>query len=83
MRWGSRTGEEEVFIFESYTRTAQILMDTIAEAHFYYIDKPLTPSLAKDVIDSINRKLSAYVTAPPAAEGLVVISLGKKLFYYR
>ncbi|HGU7191653.1 TPA: phage tail sheath subtilisin-like domain-containing protein, partial [Yersinia enterocolitica] len=42
--WGSRTCEEEVFIFESYTRTAQILMDTIAEAHFYYIDKPLTPS---------------------------------------
>lgn len=61
--WGSRTCEEEVFIFESYTRTAQILMDTIAEAHFYYIDKPLTPSLAKDVIDGINRKLSAYVTA--------------------
>lgn len=61
--WGSRTCEEEVFIFESYTRTAQILLDTIAEAHFYYIDKPLTPSLAKDVIDGINRKLSAYVTA--------------------
>ncbi|HDL8284678.1 TPA: phage tail sheath protein [Yersinia enterocolitica] len=61
--WGSRTCEEEVFIFESYTRTAQILLDTVAEAHFYYIDKPLTPSLAKDVIDGINRKLSAYVTA--------------------
>ncbi|WP_145490007.1 phage tail sheath protein [Yersinia rohdei] len=61
--WGSRTCEEEVFIFESYTRTAQILLDTIAEAHFYYIDKPLTPSLAKDVIDGINRKLSSYVTA--------------------
>lgn len=61
--WGSRTCEEEVFIFESYTRTTQILLDTVAEAHFYYIDKPLTPSLAKDVIDGINRKLSAYVTA--------------------
>lgn len=61
--WGSRTCEVETFIFESYTRTAQILMDTVAEAHFFYIDKPLTPSLAKDIVDGINRKLSAYVTA--------------------
>ncbi|CAM3520355.1 phage tail protein [Rouxiella silvae] len=61
--WGSRTCDAETFIFESYTRTAQILADTIAEAHFAYIDKTLTPSLAKDIVDGINRKGSALVTA--------------------
>ncbi|WP_315709001.1 phage tail sheath subtilisin-like domain-containing protein [Brenneria uluponensis] len=61
--WGSRTCDRETFLFESYTRTAQIIADTIAEAHFFYIDKPLTPSLAKDVVDGINRKLTALVTA--------------------
>lgn len=61
--WGSRTCDNETYIFESYTRTAQILADTIAEAHFSYIDKPLTPSLVKDVIDGINKKLTALVTA--------------------
>ncbi|WP_192457693.1 phage tail sheath subtilisin-like domain-containing protein [Musicola keenii] len=61
--WGSRTCDTETYIFESYTRTAQILADTVAEAHFSYIDKPLTPSLAKDTIDGINKKLSALVTA--------------------
>ncbi|MEI7367010.1 phage tail sheath protein [Pectobacterium sp. 1950-15] len=61
--WGSRTCDRETYLFESYTRTAQILADTIAEAHFFYIDKPLTPSLAKDIVDGINRKLTALVTA--------------------
>lgn len=61
--WGSRTCDTETWIFESYTRTAQILADTIAEAHFPYVDKPLTPSLIKDIVDGINRKGTALVTA--------------------
>lgn len=61
--WGSRTCDKETYIFESYTRTAQILADTIAEAHFAYIDKPLTPSLVKDIVDGINKKLASLVTA--------------------
>ena len=61
--WGSRTCDAEIYIFESYTRTAQIVGDTVAEAHFYYIDKPMTPSLAKDIVDGINKKLTSYVTA--------------------
>lgn len=61
--WGSRTCDKETYFFESYTRTAQFLADTIAEAHFFYVDKPLTPSLVKDVVDGINRKLTALVTA--------------------
>jgi len=61
--WGSRTCDEETYFFESYTRTAQILADTIAEAHFPYVDKPLTPSLIQDIVDGINRKGAALVTA--------------------
>ena len=55
--WGSRTAEvPEFFFFENYTRTAQVLADTIAEAHFTYVDKPLHPSLVKDLLESINSK---------------------------
>jgi uncharacterized protein len=55
--WGSRTTEvPEFFYFENYTRTAQVLADTIAEAHFTYVDKSLHPSLVKDLIESINAK---------------------------
>ncbi len=57
--WGQRTTEEpEFFYFENYTRTAQVLADTIAEAHFSFNDKPLHPSLIKDIINSINAKFS-------------------------
>ncbi|CAM3783832.1 phage tail sheath subtilisin-like domain-containing protein [Xenorhabdus thuongxuanensis] len=59
--WGNRTCDETYF-FEVYTRTAQILADMIAEAHFSYIDKTLTPSLVKDVVDGINRKGAQLVT---------------------
>ena len=56
--WGSRTCEEPggFFYFESYTRTAQVLADTIAEAHFAYVDVPLHPSLVRDLLESINAK---------------------------
>lgn len=55
--WGSRTcAEDESFQFETATRTAQILADTIAEGVAYYIDKPLYPSIVRDLIESINAK---------------------------
>ena len=55
--WGSRTcSDEPLFAFESATRTAQILADTIAEAMMWAVDKPLHPSLVKDIIESINAK---------------------------
>lgn len=56
--WGSRTCEAPggFFYFESYTRTAQVLADTIAEAHFAYVDVPLHPSLVRDLLESINAK---------------------------
>lgn len=57
--WGSRTcaGPESLFAFENYTRTAQIIADTVAEAHLWAVDKPLHASLAKDIIEGINAKL--------------------------
>ena len=55
--WGSRTcSDEPLFAFENYTRTAQILRDTIADAQMWAIDKPLTPGLIKDILGSINAK---------------------------
>ncbi|KAA0621576.1 hypothetical protein E2K71_21160, partial [Escherichia coli] len=32
--WGNRTPETNSYIFEVYTRTAQVLADSIAEAQF-------------------------------------------------
>lgn len=55
--WGSRTcADDPLFAFENYTRTAQILADTIAEAHMWAVDKPMHPSLVKDIIEGINAK---------------------------
>lgn len=53
--WGSRTcSDDPLFAFENYTRTAQILSDTIADAHMWAVDKPMHPTLAKDIIEGIN-----------------------------
>ncbi|ETT00154.1 phage tail sheath protein [Providencia alcalifaciens] len=61
--WGSRTcSDDPLFTFESYTRTAQVLADTMAEAHDWAIDKPLTPTLTKDIIDGINAKLRSLTS---------------------
>lgn len=55
--WGSRTcSSDPLFAFENYTRTAQILADSIAEAHMWAVDKPLHPSLAKDILEGIRAK---------------------------
>lgn len=56
--WGSRTcaGPESLFPFENYTRTAQILADTVAEAHLWAVDLPLHASLARDIIEGLNAK---------------------------
>lgn len=62
--WGSRTcSADPLFAFENYTRTAQILADTMAEAHFWAVDGPLNPSLARDIIEGVNAKMRSLVTA--------------------
>lgn len=55
--WGSRTcSADTLFAFENYTRTAQVLADTIAEAQFQLVDAPMHASLIKDLVESINNK---------------------------
>ena len=61
--WGVRTlSADPLFQFECYTRTAQVLMDTMAEAHFWAMDQALTPSLARDIVEGIRAKLRELVT---------------------
>lgn len=55
--WGSRTcSSDPLFAFENYTRTAQVLADTMAEAHMWAIDKPMHPSLVRDIVEGIKAK---------------------------
>ncbi|MGL4826499.1 MAG: phage tail sheath protein [Vibrionaceae bacterium] len=55
--WGSRTcSDDPLFAFENYTRTAHVIADTVADAHMWAIDKPLTPTLVKDIVEGINAK---------------------------
>ncbi|EPJ56343.1 MAG: phage tail sheath-like protein [Osedax symbiont Rs2] len=57
--WGNRTcASDPLFAFENYVRTAQVLMDTIADAHLWAVDKPMHASLIKDIIAGINAKFS-------------------------
>lgn len=55
--WGSRTcSDDPLFAFENYTRTAQVMADTIAEAHMWAIDKPMHGSLVNDMLEGIKAK---------------------------
>lgn len=60
--WGSRTcTDDPLFAFENYTRTAQVLADTMAEAHFWAVDKPMHPTLARDIVDGVNAKFRELI----------------------
>ncbi|AZN38050.1 phage tail sheath protein [Iodobacter ciconiae] len=62
--WGNRTlSADPLFAFENYTRSAQVIADTMGEAHMWAIDQPMTPSLAKDILEGINAKGRAWVSA--------------------
>ncbi|MCC5882484.1 MAG: phage tail sheath protein [Halomonas sp.] len=60
--WGSRTtSDDPLFAFENYTRTAQVIADTLAEAHLWAVDKPMHPSLVRDIVEGINAKFREWV----------------------
>jgi len=62
--WGSRTcSDDTAFAFESYTRTAQVLADTMARAHLYVVDRALHPTIAQDIVDSVDAKMRSLVAA--------------------
>jgi len=60
--WGSRTcaGPQSQYPFENYTRTAQVLADTIATNMSWSVDGPMNPSLIRDIVESINAKFREY-----------------------
>ena len=61
--WGNRTcSDDPLFLFENYTRTAQVIADTMAEAHMWAVDKPVTATLIRDVVDGINAKFRELKT---------------------
>lgn len=61
--WGNRTcSDDPLFLFENYTRTAQVLADTMAEAHMWAVDKPVTATLINDIIEGIKAKFRELKT---------------------
>lgn len=68
--WGSRTcSDDPLFQFENYTRTAQVLADTMAEAHMWAVDMPMHPSLAKDILEGIKAKFRELKSAGYIIDG--------------
>ncbi len=62
--WGNRNcSSDPRFAFEVATRSAHFLLDTIIAGCFPFVDEPLTPFLAKDIIDSINAELTEHFNA--------------------
>ena len=72
--WGNRTtSDEPLWAFETSVRTSQVLQDEIAEGVRWAIDKPLTKTLIKDILDTINARFRSL-----AAEGRII---GAKAWY--
>lgn len=56
--WGNRTtSSDSRFCFEVYTRTAQILKDTMAEGVFEHVDSGMSVGEAKAIIAKMDAKL--------------------------
>jgi phage tail sheath protein FI len=68
--WGNRTcSDDPLFAFESYVRTAQVLKDTIARGLMWAVDKPLHPTLARDIIETINAEFRELKAAGAIVDG--------------
>lgn len=91
--WGSHTcSVDPLFQFENYTRTAQVIADTIAESHLWAVDAPLNPSLARDIIEGINAKfrelkalgyiIDAHAWYDETANDVVTLKAGKLYIDY-
>ena len=93
--WGNRTCADPAsdFVFESACRTAQILADTVALGLVWAMDRPLLPSLAKDIVEQINEKfrqekragriLGAVAVFDGAKNPVEQLKAGKLLIGYR
>lgn len=59
--WGSRTCDaSKLFPFETSTRTAQIIADTIAENMFTFVDGVMSANNIIDIRESVNAKLREW-----------------------
>ncbi len=57
--WGNRTcSSDPLFAFESYTRTGDVLADTMALGQLWATDKPISVGLIKDIIHTARAKLT-------------------------
>jgi len=91
--WGSRTcSADPNYAFESYVRTDQVLADTMAEEHFWAIDKPMSPTLFRDIEEGVNSKLKEMTTdglllggevwLDPLQNSIEELRAGKVIFDY-
>lgn len=61
--WGNRTcSDEPLFAFEPVVRSAQAIRDECAAGLAWAVDKPLTPQVARDIIETINGRLRYLVS---------------------
>ena len=93
--WGNRTcaAKDSDFAFESAARTAHVLADTVALGLVWAMDKPLVPSLAKDIVEQVNAKframkrsgqiMGAVAEFRPAKNPTDSLKLGKLTISYR
>ncbi|MDY4279633.1 MAG: phage tail sheath subtilisin-like domain-containing protein [[Pasteurella] mairii] len=55
--WGVRTcSADKQFLYENQTRTAQVLKDTIAQSFDWAVDKNISVTLVKEIVEAINAK---------------------------
>ncbi len=62
--WGNRTASDDsLFAFEPTVRVGQLIRDRIAAAVVTFLDKPMHPSLARDLVEFINGELAQLQAA--------------------
>lgn len=62
--WGNSTcAAEPEWHFESAVRTSQVLQDEIAQGLIWAIDKPITASLIKDIVETVNARFRSLIAA--------------------
>jgi len=53
--WGNRTcSDDDLFAFESTVRVGQLVADTVVNGMLWAVDKPITPALVRDIVETIN-----------------------------
>lgn len=61
--WGNRTcSDDEQFAFESAVRTSHALQDEVAAGVRWAMDRPVHPSLLRDMLETINGRFRSLVS---------------------